>query len=163
MASRSPRQISNVGVPWLTEDGFLDLSRFPIDSALRQALSPDEGQFRSGCNLLQSMCHLGRVEAGVFLLGLLQQHSHDYARLTVIAEALQYFPTQATVDALASELCRVKGSSATRGYLRRILTTFDRFPAALVEDRIEELASDPQVGARFRQHLRAMLMRDLDE
>ena len=162
MASRSSRGSSISGVPWLTDDGYLDLSRVPIDSVLKQALSPDEAQFRTGCNLLQSMCHLGRVEAGVFLLGLLQQHPNDYARLTVIAEALRFFPTQATVDALASELRRVKGSSATRGYLRRILATLERFPAALVEDRIEELAADPRVGARFRQHLRAMLNRDFD-
>ena len=162
MASRSSHKIPVAEVPWLTERG-LDLSRLPIDSILRQALSPNEEQFRTGCSLLGSMSHVGRVEAGVFLLGLLRQYRDDYGRLTLIAEALWSFPTVATVDALASELRRVKGSSSTRGYLRRIIDTFEQFPAQLVEEQIQELSSDPQVGARFRQRLRAMTLRHIDE
>ena len=162
MASRRSHKIPVVEVPWLTEQG-LDLSRLPIDSVLRQALSPNEEQFRTGCTLLGSMSHGGRVEAGVFLLGLLRQYPEDYGRLTLIAEALGSFPSVATVDALASELRRVKGSSSTRGYLRRIISTLERFPAQLVEEQIQELSSDPQVGTRFRQHLRSITLRYLDE
>ena len=109
------------------------------------------------------MSHAGRTEAGVFLLGLLRHYSNDYARLTSIAEALASFPTAATVDALASELRRVKGSSATRGYLRRIIHTLELFPAQLVDRQIEELSSDPRVGARFRQHLRSIALRNIDD
>ena len=162
MASRSSHKIPVAEVPWLTERG-LDLSRLPIDSILRQALSPNEEEFRTGCTLLGSMSHAGRVEAGVFLLGLLRQYREDYGRLTLIAEALWSFPSVATVDALASELRRVKGSSSTRGYLRRIIRTLEQLPAQLVEARIQELATDPQVGARFRQHLRSITLRYLDE
>ncbi len=162
MASRMSHKVSLTSIPWLTEQG-IDLSRLPIDSVLRQALSPNEEQFRTGCTLLNSMSHGGRAEAGVFLLGLLRQYSDDYARLTSIAEALGSFPTAATVDALASELRRVKGSSSTRGYLRRIIDTLEKFPAQLVDQRIEELSSDPQVGTRFRQRLRSMTLRHIDE
>lgn len=162
MTSRISHKISVAEAPWLTEQG-LDLSRFPIDSVLRQALSPDEEQFRTGCALLKSMSYGGRVEAGVFLLGLLRLYPEDYARLTLIAEALGSFPTEATVDALASELRRVQGSSSTRGYLRRIIDTLGQFPAQLTEERIQELSSDPRVGARFRQHLRSMMLRYINE
>jgi hypothetical protein len=162
MASRISHKVRAAAVPYLTEQG-LDLSRFPIDSVLRQAVSPNEEQFRTGCTLLKSMSHAGRVEAGVFLLGLLRQYPENYARLTLIAEALLSFPVAATVDALASELRRVKGSSSTRGYLRRILATFEQFPVQLVGEKIQELSSDPQVGTRFRQHLRSMILRDIDE
>ena len=162
MASRIKQKISIAGVPWLTEQG-LDLSCFPIDSVLRQALSPDDQQFRSGCNLLSSMSHGGRVEAGVFLLGLLRLYPEDYARLTVIAEVLGSFPAPATVDALASELRRVKGSSATRAYLRRVIDTLELFPAHLVDEQIELLSSDPQVGIRFRQRLRSIAFPDIDD
>lgn len=162
MASRSSHKVSFANAPWLTEQG-IDLSRFPIDSVLRQALSPNEEEFRTGCALLNSMSHGGRAEAGVFLLGLLRQYSNDYARLTSIAEALGSFPTVATVDALASELRRVKGSSSTRGYLRRIIDTLEKFPVQLVDAQIEELSSDPQVGTRFRQRLRSMTLRHIDE
>jgi hypothetical protein len=154
MASRVSHRIPIASVPHLTEQG-LDLSQFPIDSVLEQALSPNEEQFRTGCTLLKVMSHAGRVEAGVFLLGLLRQYSENYARLTLIAEALWSFPVAATVDALASELRRVKGASSTRGYLRQILATLELFPAPLVEATIQELSSDRRVGTRFRQHLRA--------
>lgn len=162
MASPSNHKIPVVDVPWLTEEG-LDLSRVPIDSVLRQALSPNEDEFRTGCTLLGSMSHGGRVEAGVFLVGLLRQYPENYGRLTLIAEALWSFPSVATVDALASELRRVKGASATRGYLRRIIRTLELLPAQLVEGQIQELSTDPQVGARFRQHLRTIALRNLDE
>ena len=109
------------------------------------------------------MCYGGRVEAGVFLLGLLRQYPEDYGRLTLIAEALRWFPSVATVGALASELRRVKGSSFTRGYLRRIISTLEQLPAQLVEEQIQELSTDQQVGARFRQRLRSMTLRYLDE
>jgi len=158
MASRIKNKIPVGAAPYFTKQG-LDLTLFPIDSVLRQALSPDEVQFRTGCTLLGSMSCAGRVEAGVFLLGLLQQYRENYARLESIAEALWSFPVPATVDALASELRRVKGSSSTRRYLRRIITTLERLPAELVEEKIQELSSDPQVGARFRQHLREIVFR----
>ena len=77
MAPGISRKIFVTNVPWLTEEG-LDLSRVPIDSVLRQALSPDEEQFRTGCTLLGSMSHGGRIEAGVFLLGLLRQYPDNY-------------------------------------------------------------------------------------
>ena len=162
MASRSSHKFPVVDVPWLTEKG-LDLSRVPIDSVLRQALSPDEEEFRTGCSLLSSMSYVGRIEAGVFLVGLLRQYPENYGRLTLIAEALWSFPSMATVDALASELRRVKGSSSTRGYLRRIIRTLELLPAQLVQQQIQELSTDPQVGARFRQHLRAIAFRYLNE
>lgn len=155
---RAPNPLDTwLAVPWLTDQG-LNPSLVPIDDALRQALSPEEKQFHTGCALLGSMCSWGRIEAGVFLLGLLRQYPEDYERLTVIAEALAFFPAAATVDALASELRRVKGSSSTRGYLRRIIDTLERFPAELVEATIQELSSDPQVGPRFRQRLRSMTL-----
>ena len=40
-------------VPWITKEGFLDPAKFPIDSVLKQALSDDDRQFRSGLNMLR--------------------------------------------------------------------------------------------------------------
>lgn len=156
MASRGGRQLSVTLPPWLTEHG-LDLSLYPIDSVLKQALSPDDEEFRSGCALLKSMCSVGRVEAGIFLLGLLKRYPEDYPRLTLIADSLASFPHSETVEAFATELRRVQGSSSTRGYLRCIIDALERFPPELVEERIQSLASDPLVGARFRQRLKALV------
>jgi len=102
------------------------------------------------------MSHAGRIEAGVFLLGLLAQYSEDYARLTLIAEALASFPTVATVKALAPELRRVKGSSSTRGYLRQVIDTLEGFPPQVSGQTIRDLSSDPEVGPRFRERLRSI-------
>ena len=38
--------------PWITKDGFFDPAQFPIDGVLKQAHSDDDGQFRSGLNML---------------------------------------------------------------------------------------------------------------
>jgi hypothetical protein len=58
-------------VPWITKDGNLDLAQFPIESVLKQALSEDDQQFKTGLGMLSSMCGHGRTEAGVFLMGVL--------------------------------------------------------------------------------------------
>ena len=54
-------------MPWITKEGYFDPGKFPIDSALKQALSDDHQEFRSGLNLLASMYGHGRMEAGIFL------------------------------------------------------------------------------------------------
>ena len=35
-------------VPWITKDGNLDMTRFPIDNVLKQALSQDDQEFKTG-------------------------------------------------------------------------------------------------------------------
>jgi hypothetical protein len=158
MAIRGDRKDSITMPPWLTKDG-IDMSIFPIDSVLKQALSPDAEKFRSGCALLNSMCGVGRIEAGVFLLGLLKHYSDDFARLAVIADSLARFPNRSTGEAFAMELRRVRGSSLNRAYLRQSIDALGRFPAELAEEQIQSLAADPLVGARFRQHLKALIRR----
>ena len=140
------RKLPNPSAPWLTNVG-LDLSLYPIDSVLRLALSQDGEEFRSGCTFLASMCNAGRPEAGIYLLGLTCNFAQDYYRLELIAQALATHRTVATVAVLATELRRVKGSSATRAYLRRIVETLASFPSELVDETIEALSLDPRVGA----------------
>ena len=42
-------------VPWITKEGYLDPAKFPIDSALKQALSDDDRSSGRGLNMLGSM------------------------------------------------------------------------------------------------------------
>ena len=111
---------------------------------------------RNPCSLLKSMCSAGRVEAGIFLLGLLKRYPENYARLTLIADSLASFPSMETVDAFDGELRRVHGSSSTRAYLRRVIEALERFPRELASEEIQKLASDPLVGTRFRRRLRSL-------
>ena len=79
--TKIPKEIA----AWTTPEGFLDLNKFPIEPGLRQSLDQDANLFRSGVMLLQSMVRSGRVEAGVYLLGLMHYHADDLERLKVTA------------------------------------------------------------------------------
>ena len=35
-------------LPWISKEGYFDPGKFPIDSALKQALSNDDQEFRPG-------------------------------------------------------------------------------------------------------------------
>ena len=76
-------------VPWITKEGYFDPAKFPIDSVLKQALSDDDQEFRSGLNMLGSMYGHGRMEAGVFLLGLLVNCDDNWEKRIRIVEAMK--------------------------------------------------------------------------
>ena len=94
-------------VPWITKEGYFDPGKFPIDSALKQALSDDHQEFRSGLNLLASMYGHGRMEAGVFLMGLLVNCDDNWEKRISIVEAMRGIDTKSLADLLFSELKRV--------------------------------------------------------
>jgi len=143
-----------VGIPWLAEDGSLDPARFPIEGLLQQALDRDDGNFRTACTMLQSLCSHGRSEAGVYLLGLLCFYQGDLERLAVIVESLAAFRAPQSAAALFGELRRVKSDNSTRGYLAVVLRTLLRFPPELVEDGLSVLAEDRSFSIKMRQKFR---------
>ncbi len=58
--------------PWITADGEIDLDKLPIDGILKQTIDLDNFErFRSGCAVLGSMAGGGRLEAGLYLIGLI--------------------------------------------------------------------------------------------
>ena len=144
-------------MPWITPDETLDLAVFPIDSILKQALSPEFDQFRSGCMLLGSMASGSRPEAGVYLVGLLRYYASDLQRLVVVAEQLAHFRDESSAHALLSEIQRVKSSNTTRRYLGRVLQSLARFPSRLVELSLEELANDTSFSLKMRAKFRDVL------
>ena len=153
--TRRPKEL--VGVPWLTAQGTLDLTKFPIEPLLRQALGPDHGSYRSACTMLGSMCGAGRTEAGVHLLGLLQLYKDDLARLTVVVENLSHFRAPESVRALVNELHRVKSSNSTRGYLASVLRALSCFPPSLLQGSLRALAEDRSFSVKMRQEFNAVL------
>ena len=144
-------------MPWMTPDATLDLAVFPIDSILKQALSPEFDQFRSGCILLGSMAGGSRPEAGVYLVGLLRYYASDLQRLEVVAEQLAHFRDDSSAHALLAELRRVKSSNTTRRYLGRVLRSLARFPSRLVKPALEDLANDTSFSAKIRAKFRDVL------
>jgi hypothetical protein len=149
---------SNQGRPsWITSEGYFDFEKFPIDSVLRQAIDTDGQRFRTGCRVLGSMAAAGRVEAGVFLVGLLRYYGADLDRLGEVVEQLRFFAHESSAGALLAELRRVKSSNTTRRYLDRVLRSLTYFPATLVEDRLRELAADPAFSPKMRAKLRVAI------
>ncbi len=136
--------------PWITEDGFFDPAKFPIDGTLKQALAADMGQFRSGLNMLRSMCAHGRDEAGIFLLGLLGACDENLERRGLIVEALQGVKTKVCADLLFGELKRVKSSNTTRRYLAAVIKVLASMPLELVQEGFTSLANDTSFSYKMR-------------
>ena len=101
-------------VLWITKDGNVDLTRFPIDNVLKQALSQDDQEFKAGLNVLSSMCGYGRTEAGIFLMGVLVNCDDNWEKRITIVEAMKFIKTKPCADLLFNELKRVKSCNTTR-------------------------------------------------
>jgi hypothetical protein len=148
---------SNAGFPrWITAEGTIDLVELPIDGILKQAIDPEFERFHSACRLLGSMAGAGRVDAGVYLIGLLGCYASDLQRLEVIAGQLAHFPHESSANALLAEIRRVRSSNTTRRYLDRVLRSLAVLPLHLVKSGLEVLAEDtsfsPKMRAKFRNY-----------
>ena len=148
------KSISNL--PWMTKEGF-DLAKFPIDSVLKQALSDDDEEFRTGLNLLRFMCVRGRMEAGVFLLGVLLNCDDNWEKRIKIVEAMTGTNTKPCAELLFGELKRVKSSNTTRRYLGEVIKVLASMPAELVEEGFRTLAEDKTFGHKMRGKFQAVL------
>lgn len=143
-----------IDVPWITEDGYFDPTKYPLDDVVKQTLSSDEQEFRSGCMLLQSMASRGRTEAGVCLLGLAYWYAENLERLGVIVECLAHFNCRASAEVLLAELRRVKSSNSTRRYIGKILEAISHFSYEIVGEGLERLADDSSFSHRMRHKFR---------
>lgn len=135
----------------------MDLTRFPIDGVLKQALSNDDQEFRTGLNLLMSMSGYGRTEAGVFLTGLLVVYDDDWEKRIKIVEAMKGFKTKPCADLLFSELKRVKSSNTTRRYLGAVIKALSLMPPELIKEGFEKLIEDRSFSPKMRDKFQAVL------
>jgi hypothetical protein len=154
-----PKKLSGK-LPWVTKDGFLDLAQLPIDGVLKQALSDDEQQFRSGLNLLGSMYVHGRQEAGVYLFGLLVNCEDQWDRRIRIVEALKGIDTKPRAGLLLGELTRVRSSNTTRRYLTTVMRVLSSMPSELIQAGFESLAQDKSFSQKMRDKFKAVLRDD---
>ncbi len=148
-------------VPWITKEGNFDLAQFPIEGVLKQALSEDDQQFKTGLGMLSSMCRHGRTEAGVFLMGVLLNCDDNWEKRITIVEAMKFIHTKPCADLLFSELKRVKSSNTTRRYLGAVIKVLSDMPSELVEDGFRTLAEDSSFSPKMREKFRAVLEKRL--
>ncbi len=148
MKSKRPPALENV--PWITADGFFDPAKFPIEVPIRQCLDPSSREFRDGCSFLGNMASRGRVDAGIFLLGLLRYYEEDLAVATTIVECLKDFHDARCVASLFGELRRVPSSNRTRRYLDTVINALRLLPAEMVKGLFEQLAQDTAFSYKMR-------------
>lgn len=128
----------------------MDLTKFPLDDILRRAVGENEEEFRGAWGIPETMQQLGRIEAGVFLLGLLACSGDDWKRREEIVERLKGFNTEGCADFLFSELKRVKSNNTTRRYLDGILEVLAIMPLKMIQARFVWLADDTGLSQRMR-------------
>lgn len=157
MISKSDDMQKKLNVPWVTKDGYLDLTKFPIDSTLKQAVGDEGEKFRSACRILASMASAGRTEAGVFLYGLLTFYAGDTAKKQSVVEALGQEQTLRASEVLFGELENTASSNSTRGYIDTVLKALRSFPLDLVEGGFQRMLSDRKWSYRMKQKFREFL------
>lgn len=148
---------------WITAEGYFDAAKFPIDTVLKQALSDDDEEFRSGLSMLRSMYAHGRTEAGVFLMGVLVNCEDHWEKRIKIVEALTGVNIRPCADLLFGELKRVKRNNTTRRYLGAVIKVLSYMPTELIEEGFEMLAEDKSFTPKMRDKFRAVVEKGVFE
>ena len=143
--------------PWLNERGELVPEKLPLDSTLARAISSDKRECREAVRLLGVMQQSGRVEAGIYLMGLLVGAPDDWEWRTAIIEALHGFDIEGCARLLFCELRTVKGSNTTRRYRDAVLKTLATLSAGLTHAGFTEMLEDPTCSQRTRDKVRCIL------
>jgi hypothetical protein len=147
---------------WLNERGELLPEKLLLDSTLARAISGDERERREAVRLLGVMQQSGRVEAGIYLMGLLAGAPDDWEWRTAIVEALHGFDIEGSARLLFSELRAVKGSNTTRRYRDAVLKTLASLPAQWTHAGFAAMLEDPTCSQRTRAKVRCILDGDDD-
>ncbi|MCI0588337.1 MAG: hypothetical protein L0323_16015 [Planctomycetes bacterium] len=135
------------------EAGFLDLRTLPLDPLLRQAVGDDPEKSADAWRLLGTLAAHDRPEAGTFLIGLMQVHRNDLARMGVLVSAVSRIPSEAAAEALKAEFLRVRSTPATRSHLGEVLRAIERLPARLASEALFDLAEDERLSVKWRRRL----------
>ena len=135
-----------------------DPATYPLEKVVRKALSPEDRDFHTACQLLVARIEHARDEVIVVFLGLLAIYSDNLERLTWIVHLLRIVPSEATTRRLFEELRRVKSNNTTRRYLSAVLDTLAEYPLSLTGDRFDELSEDPAFSQRRRAQFRALAL-----
>ncbi len=144
-------------IPWLTKEGDIDFSKYPIEHPLRDSLSNDEQKFRNACRLLGSMSEEGRKDAAIFLFGLICYYNNDIKKLEIIVENLRYFKTKECVNFLFGEIERIKSSNTTRIYINTIIDILRYFPSDLVLEKFIEFSENKKFSYKMRNKFLAVV------
>lgn len=151
--------LRKLNVPWITQDGCIDLTKIPIESTLKESLGHDLDRFSGACRMLSSMAYAGREDAVVFLYGLLVYYGDDITMKAEVVDALGLVKTHQTAGLLFKELHNTTSSNSTRRYIDCILRALEGFPLESIEEGLEALLSDSKWSYRMKSRFRGILER----
>ena len=141
-------------------NSYFDPATYPLEKVVEKALSREDQDFRTGCQLLIARTENARDQVTVIFLGLLAFYGDNLERLTTIVRLLQTLPSEATAQRLFAEFRRVKSNNTTRAYLSAVLDTLAQYPSPLTGDWFNELSEDRSFSQRRRAQFRALAIGD---
>jgi len=128
----------------------INLAQVSIRGNIEDALSEDLSKAAQACRVLAFVGSAGRLDAVVFLLGLLSFYRDDLKRLEAVAAALEGCAHPVVANALFGELARVKSCNQNRTYLNIVIKSLSRFPKDLVADRFQAMSEDTSLSPKMR-------------
>jgi hypothetical protein len=137
---------------------YFDPATYPLEKVVRKALSREDRDFHTACQLLIARKEHAEDEVIVVFLGLLAIYSDNLERLTWIVRLLRILPSEATAQRLFAELRRVKSNNTSRRYLSAVLDTLAEYPLSLTGDWFDELSEDSAFSQRRRAQFRALAL-----
>jgi hypothetical protein len=137
---------------------YFDPATYPLEKVVRKALSREDRDFHTACQLLIARKEHAEDEVIVVFLGLLAIYSDNLERLTWIVRLLRILPSEATAHRLFAELRRVKSNNTSRRYLSAVLDTLAEYPLSLTGDWFDELSEDSAFSQRRRAQFRALAL-----
>jgi len=133
----------------------IDLAQVSIRGNIEDALAEDLAKSGQACRVLGFVGGQERLDAVVFLLGLLSFFRDDLKRLEPVVDALGYCQLPIVATALFGEISRVRSCNQTRTYLTLVIKRLSGFPQELVAGRFESMADDtsfsPKIRSKFRE------------
>lgn len=144
-------------IPWITEDGYMDYSKYPIEQPAKESLSRDDKKFRNACRTLGAMAREGNKQAEIFLFGLINYFNDNIKKLEVIVAEFSLIKTKQSTNFLFGELERVKSNNTTRIYINTIIGKLSLFPDDMVLEKFIELSENKNFSYRMRKKFLAII------
>jgi len=146
-------------VPWIAETGEFDYSLYPIEHPTKDSLSIVDQKFVNACRILGLMTRENRIDAGMFLIGLIIYYKGNIERLEILVENLKYFKIKICSDFLFAELLMTENIIDNKKYLDLIVDLLGQFPQEIVKEKFVNFSIDN----RFNDSMRKRFLKIIKE
>ncbi len=137
-------------VPWISENGEFDYTKYPIDHPIKDAFSFVEQKFISACKVLGHMAQENRIDAGIFLIGLIVYYKEDFERRNILLESIKYFKNNLCSTFLFEEIMNADANFESKSYIDSIIEILRHFPQEMVKEKFVELSTDEKFDIEIR-------------